>query len=117
MRNPSSGVITDPNTFQLVTRLDGYWVVKGNDLAIGVMYGNVLAAIDEPFPSEPLPNGVWLRNDGTVTIVTNETTHYLKPITRAEFESAREFGFGTMYDPTQLPDLMKLPDEITLDNS
>jgi hypothetical protein len=49
------------------------------------------------------------------TVGLRKAIHLFKPIKEAEFGTAKAFGFGTEYDPEQLPNLVELPDEISLD--
>ena len=95
--------ITDPNTFEATSFGIGYWIVLDeNEEAIGVMRGKVIVT------SEMVQKNT--------NLVHYEKGHYLKPVTKTEFETAKAFGFTTEYDAEALPDLeLKFPEEI-LDN-
>lgn len=91
--------------------------MKDGDGAIGIMHGIVRAAAPAKIASGEWGYGTWINIDGIVFVITEKDTYYLKPAPLAEYETAKAFGYGTEYDPEQLPDLVKLPDEIPLDNS
>ena len=113
-KNPS---FTEPNTFEQTCR--GHWVILDADgIAIGIMHGSITTSFAKSISINP--------TTGCFSITTAESlemtpvglrnaVHLFKPITKAEFGTAKAFGFGTEYDPEKLPNLVKLPDEIPLD--
>ncbi len=113
-KNPS---FTEPNTFETTCR--GYWVIMNSDeVAIGVMYGSITTSFAKAMSYNPANGCFWITTAETLEICRaglRDAIHLFKPITKAEFGTAQAFGFGTEYDPEKLPNLVKLPDEISLD--
>lgn len=117
MLNQMTEFVPDPVTFESVCRLRGYWIVSDSGGAIGILHGTVIATAPPPFEQSEWGNGIWISGNQLITLITDEGINYIKPAPLAQFETAKAFGFGTQYDPKHLPDLVKLPDEIPLDNS
>ena len=116
MKNPS---FPEPNTFETTSR--GYWViVNADEVAIGVMHGSITTSFAKSIYYNPKTGCFWITTAKSLPIATDDphnAKHRFKPITKAEFGTAKAFGFGTEYDPDKLPNLVKLPEEILLDTS
>lgn len=115
MKNPT---VTEPNNFEQTAR--GYWVIiNADEVAIGVMYGRITTSFAKAI-SLNVTTGCFSITTAPSLPTTAEDSrharHLFKPITKAEFGTAKAFGFGTEYDPEQLPNLVELPDEISLDS-
>jgi len=116
MKNPT---ITEPNTFEQTAY--GYWVIINADgVAVGVMHGSITTSFAKAISINPTTGcfSITTAEKLEMTIVgLRNAVHIFKPITKAEFGTAQAFGFGTEYDPEKLPNLVELPDEISLDTS
>lgn len=115
MRNPT---VIEPNTFEQTAR--GYWVIINSDeVAIGVMHGSITTSFAKAI-SLNVTTGCFSITTAEKLDMTpvglRNAVHLFKPVTKAEFGTAKAFGFGTEYDPEKLPNLVELPDEISLDS-
>jgi hypothetical protein len=114
-KNPT---VTEPNTFEQTAR--GYWVILDADgVAIGVMHGRITTSFAKAISLNPTTGCFSITTAPslpTTAELLRYASHLFKPIKKAEFGTAKAFGFGTEYDPEKLPNLVKLPDEISLDS-
>lgn len=116
MKNPT---VTEPNNFE--QSASGYWVILDSDeVAIGVMYGRITTSFAKSISLNHSTGCFTISTAETLEMTTvglRKAIHHFKPITKAEFGTAKAFGFGTEYDPEKLPNLVELPDEISLDTN